>query len=72
MPFIPSGSFFNNWMNLVIYLPVGYWLYLYSKIKKDRSLMISFSHNKKINYLKLFLIMGFLISWILFLLIQKN
>ena len=25
--------------------------------------MISFSHNKKINYLKLFLIMGFLISW---------
>ena len=34
MPFIPSGSFFNNWMNLVIYLPVGYWLYLYSKIKK--------------------------------------
>ena len=35
MPFIPSGSFFNNWMNLVIYLPVGYWLYLYSKIKKS-------------------------------------
>ena len=34
MPFIPSGSFFNNWMNLVIYLSVGYWLYLYSKIKK--------------------------------------
>jgi O-antigen ligase len=35
MPFIPSGSFFNNWMNLMMYLPIGYWLYLYSKIKKS-------------------------------------
>ena len=34
MPFIPSGSFFNNWINLMIYLPVGFWFYLFFKIKK--------------------------------------
>ena len=34
MPFIPSGSIYNNWINIMIYYPIGYWLYLYSKIKK--------------------------------------
>jgi len=34
MPFIPSGSFFNNWINLMIYLPLGFWFYLFLKIKK--------------------------------------
>ena len=33
MPLIPSGSIYNNWFNLMIYLPVGFWLFLYSKIK---------------------------------------
>ena len=33
MPLIPSGSIYNNWINLMIYLPVGFWLFLYSKIK---------------------------------------
>ena len=35
MPFIPSGSFFNNWVSLMIFLPLGLWLYLFSEIKKS-------------------------------------
>lgn len=34
MPFIPSGSIYNNWINIIIYYPIGYWFYLYLKIKK--------------------------------------
>ena len=29
MPFIPSGSFFNNWINIMIYYPIGFWFYLF-------------------------------------------
>ena len=36
MPIIPSGSFFNNWMNLMLYFPLGTWLYLFYYIKKDK------------------------------------
>ena len=25
---IPSGDFFNNWVNILIYFPVGYYLHL--------------------------------------------
>ena len=32
MPLIPSGSFFNNWISLMIYFPLGLWLFL-----KDRN-----------------------------------
>ena len=35
MPLIPSGSIYNNWINIMIYLPVGFWLFLYSKIKEQ-------------------------------------
>ena len=28
MPLIPSGSFFNNWMSLMIFFPIGFWLYI--------------------------------------------
>lgn len=31
-PFIPSGNFFNNWLSIVYYLPVGF--YLHSVLKK--------------------------------------
>ena len=34
MPFIPSGSFFNNWINLMIYFPLCFWFYLILDIKK--------------------------------------
>ena len=27
-PLVPSGSFFNNWMSLVIFFPLGFWLYV--------------------------------------------
>ena len=35
MPFIPSGSFFNNWINIMIYYPIGFWFYLFYKLKKN-------------------------------------
>ncbi len=28
MPLIPSGSFFNNWMSLMIFFPLGFWMYI--------------------------------------------
>lgn len=34
MPLIPSGSFFNNWMCLVMFFPLGFWLYIREKINK--------------------------------------
>ncbi len=33
-PFSPSGSFFNNWMSIVYYFPVGMLLWQRSKLKK--------------------------------------
>ena len=36
MPFIPTGSFFNNWISLMIFLPLGFWLYLFMKIKQKK------------------------------------
>ena len=32
LPFIPSGSFFNNWICYIIFYPIGYWLYLKKKL----------------------------------------
>ena len=34
MPLIPSGSFFNNWICLIIFFPIGFWLYINDKIKR--------------------------------------
>ena len=31
MPLIPSGSFFNNWMSLIMFFPLGFWLYIRNK-----------------------------------------
>lgn len=31
MPFIPSGSIFNNWISLMIFFPIGFYLYIYEK-----------------------------------------
>ena len=36
MPFIPSGSFFNNWINIMIYYPIGFWFYLFFKYNKEK------------------------------------
>lgn len=29
-PFVPSGNFFNNWINILYYLPLGFVFYFYS------------------------------------------
>ena len=34
MPLIPSGSFFNNWISLMIFFPIGFLLYLRDNIKE--------------------------------------
>ena len=31
-PFIPSGNIFNNWISLMIYFPLGFWIYLRNKV----------------------------------------
>ena len=36
MPFIPSGSFFNNWINIMIYYPIGFWFYLFFKYNEEK------------------------------------
>ena len=30
-PFIPTGNFFSNWLNVVYYLPVGFLLFSFDK-----------------------------------------
>ena len=32
-PLIPTGSFFNNWTNVMYYLPVGFVLHFFYKDK---------------------------------------
>ena len=32
-PFIPTGNFFNNWINSIYYMPVGFLLYYYNSNK---------------------------------------
>ena len=31
-PLIPSGNFFNNWLSLILFYPLGMWLYLDKRI----------------------------------------
>jgi hypothetical protein len=33
-PFIPSGNFFNGWLNIVYYLPLGFYLNYKKNINK--------------------------------------
>lgn len=35
MPFVPSYNFFNNWISIVYYLPVGFLIHFYINNKKD-------------------------------------
>lgn len=34
LPIIPSGSFYNNWMSLIMFFPLGFWLYINNKLQK--------------------------------------
>ena len=33
-PLVPTGSFFNNWLSVIYYIPIGFYLYLLA-YKKD-------------------------------------
>lgn len=35
-PFIPTGSFFNNWVSTLYYLPVGFFLFENKKVKSNK------------------------------------
>ncbi len=35
-PFIPNGSFFNNWLSMMYFYPIGF--YLYFKIKNEKQI----------------------------------
>jgi len=34
-PLIPSGNFFNNWLSLVMFYPLGFWFFIYQENKKE-------------------------------------
>lgn len=34
LPFIPSGNFFNNWLSVIYFLPIGFVFYFNNKISK--------------------------------------
>ncbi len=33
-PFIPSGNFFNNWLSLILFYPLGFWFFLNKNYKE--------------------------------------
>ncbi len=33
-PFLPSGNFFNNWLSIILYYYVGFYLYSFNSLKK--------------------------------------
>ncbi len=33
-PLIPAGNFFNNWLSLIMFYPLGYWFFIYQENKK--------------------------------------
>jgi len=35
-PVIPSGNFFSNWLNIIYYLPVGFFICIYKKEQKTK------------------------------------
>ena len=34
-PLVPTGSFFNNWLNIIYYLPVGFLIYYFFEFKDE-------------------------------------
>jgi O-antigen ligase len=38
-PFIPTGNFFGNWINVIYYLPVGFLLFSFNMNKKNRVIL---------------------------------
>ena len=36
-PIIPSGNFFNNWLSMLYFYPIGFYLYLKFKNEKKKN-----------------------------------
>ena len=36
-PFIPSGNFFNNWLSLIMFYPLGFWLFINQENKSKKN-----------------------------------
>ena len=39
-PFIPNGSFFNNWVNVIYYFPLGLLMYSNHQLNKNKNLTL--------------------------------
>jgi O-antigen ligase len=37
-PIIPTGNFFHNWLNVIFYLPVGFFIWIIEKEKSEKKL----------------------------------
>ena len=37
-PFIPTGNFFHNWLNVIFYLPLGFFLWINEKERTNKKL----------------------------------
>ena len=37
-PIIPTGNFFHNWLNVIFYLPVGFFIWTIEKEKSEKKL----------------------------------
>jgi hypothetical protein len=35
-PIIPTGNFFHNWLNVIFYLPVGFFIWIIEKEKSEK------------------------------------
>ena len=34
LPFIPNGNFFNNWLSMIMFFPIGFYIFSLKKVKK--------------------------------------
>lgn len=41
-PIIPTGNFFNNWLNVIFYLPVGFFLWIIEKERTNKNYKLFF------------------------------
>ena len=41
-PFLPSGNFFNNWLSLIIYYPLGFLIFIFTKKLYEENIIYLF------------------------------
>ena len=34
LPIIPNGNFFNNWLSMIMFFPIGFYIFSLKKVKK--------------------------------------